>query len=157
MIITVFKTTFEKARPKKVTDRCYRNFDKRKFGDELSLELPYAENYNQYDEIFLKILNRNAPTKQRLVRANEVPYMTKTLRKAISNRSRLENRYYKDKSSESLRVFKRQKNYCSKLYKKERKRYYLSLDVKNLTDNQKFWRNIKPFLTEKGTKKGEIT
>ena len=62
--------------------------------------------------------------KKRIVRANEVPYMTKTLRKAIANRSRLENRYYRDKSDESLRAYRKQKNFCSRLYKKVRKKYY---------------------------------
>ena len=47
----------------------------------------------------------HAPLKKKIVRANEVPYMTKALRKAmtkalrkaISNRSRLAHRYYKKK------------------------------------------------------------
>ena len=38
---------------------------------------------------------------------------------------------------------------CSKLYKKERKNYYNSLDIKNITDNKQFWKTIKPFLSEK--------
>ena len=36
-----------------------------------------------------------------------------------------------------------------KLYKKERKNYYNSLDIKNITDNKQFWKTIKPFLSEK--------
>ena len=76
----------------------------------------------------------HAPLKRKLVRANEVPYMTKILRKGIANRSRLENRYYRDKSDESLRAYKKQKNFCSRLYKKERKKYYTNLDLTNITD-----------------------
>ena len=52
-------------------------------------------NYNEFERCFLEVLNAFAPIKKRLVRANEVPYMMKALRKAIANRSRLENQYLK--------------------------------------------------------------
>ena len=76
--------------------------------------------------------------------------MTKNLRKAISNRSRLENRYYRGKSIESLRAYKKQKNCCSRLYKRERKRYYNNLDLTKITDSKKFWKTTKSFLSDKG-------
>ena len=47
--------------------------------------------------------------------------MTKTLRKAIMKRSELESKYVKNKTSENLRSYKKQRNFCSKLHKKERK------------------------------------
>ena len=83
--------------------------------------------------------------------------MAKTLRKAIANRSRLENRYYKNKSNESRRAYKKQKNFCSRLYKKERKKYYKNLDIKKITDNKKFWKTTKPFFSDKGVNKTDIT
>ena len=83
--------------------------------------------------------------------------MTQHLRKAIANRSRRENQYYKLKSDESLKDYKRQKNYCSRLYKKERKRYYSNLDVKKVSDNKTFWRTVKPFLSDKGAGRDAIT
>ena len=47
-------------------------------------------NFSKFQDIFRRVLNRHAPTK-----LNEVPYMTKNLRKAIMTRSRLQNIYYK--------------------------------------------------------------
>ena len=45
------------------------------------------------------------------------------------------------------------RNFCSKLYKKERKKYYEMLGLKNVTDNNKeFWKTVKPFLCDKVTK-----
>ena len=82
--------------------------------------------------------------------------MNKTLRKAIANRSRLENRYYHNKTDESKRAYKKQKNYCSRLYKKERKRYYMNLDTKYVTDNKMFWKTMKPFFSDKGLGKSNI-
>ena len=90
------------------------------------------------------------------MRANEVPYMTKTLRKAIADRSRLENRYYKYKSGENLRAYKKQNNFCSRLYKRERKKYYTNLDIRKMTDSKKFWKTVKPFFPDKGTSKHDI-
>ena len=37
----------------------------------------------------------------------------------------------------------KQKNYCSRLYKKVRKKYYENFDLKNITDNKFFWNTIK--------------
>ena len=64
-------------------------------------------------------------------------------------RSQLQTKYFKNKSQNDYLVFKKQRNFCSKLYKKERKNYYNSLDMKNITDNKQFWKTIKPFLSEK--------
>ena len=42
-------------------------------------------------------------------------------------------------------------------YTKERKKFYSNLNLKNITDNKKFWKNIKPFFSNKGISKTEIT
>ena len=71
-----------------------------------------------------------------MLRANHVPYMTKALRKAIMKTSKLKSKYVKNKTNENLKSYKKQRNFCSKLYKKERKKYYEMLDLKNVTDNK---------------------
>ena len=157
MIITVLKTTFKKAKPKEIMYRCYKKFDRQAFREHLGRKLDNCDNYTLYNSTFLKVLNEHAPLKKKVVRANEVPYMTKSLRKAIANRSRLENRYYKTKSNESLRCYKKQKNYCSRLYKKERTKYYSNLDVKKVVDGKKFWKTTKPFFSDKNVGKNVIT
>ena len=119
MILTVLKTTFKKAKPKEITYRCYKNFVENKFRSDLENKIltEDCKNYGKFEEMFLDCLNHHAPLKKRVVRANEVPYMTKALRKAIATRSRLENRYYRHKTAESKWVYKKQKNYVSRLYK----------------------------------------
>ena len=90
--------------------------------------------------------------------------MTKALRKAIMKRSEPENKHVKINTNENLKSYKKQRNFCSKLYKKERKKYYEMLDLKNVTDNKEFWKTVKPFLSDKVTtfpkislvEKGEI-
>ena len=64
-------------------------------------------------------------------------------------RSQLKSKYIRKKSAESLKKYRKQKNYCSRLYKKERKRYYNNLNVSDIIDNKKFWKNVQPFFSEK--------
>ena len=58
---------------------------------------------------------------QFLRRANHVPDMTKVLRKAIMKRSELERKYVKNETSENLKSYIKQRNFCSQLYNEERK------------------------------------
>ena len=73
--------------------------------------------------IFWKRLPKHASLKQKTVRMNHAPYVMKALRKNITKRSNLQKIYFKKKTPESLKLSKKKKNYCSKLYKKERKRF----------------------------------
>ena len=72
--------------------------------------------------MFLEVLNTQAPIKWKLLWDNQVPYMRKALIKAIMKRSEIENKNAKNKTNENLKSYKKQRNFCSKLYKKERKR-----------------------------------
>ena len=118
MILTVLKTTFIKAGPKETIYRCYKQFDKIEFKNDLTKKLYHESSCdidNEFESKFLEVLNVHAPLKTRITRANEVPYMTKALRKAIANRSRLENRFYRDKTDVTKKAYKKQKNYCSRV------------------------------------------
>ena len=82
--------------------------------------------------------------------------MTKGLRKGITKRSELESKYVKNKTSGNLKSYKKQRNFCSKLYKKERKKSE-RLDLNKVTDNKKLWKTVKPFLSDKVTTFPQIT
>ena len=43
-------------------------------------------------------------------------------------RSMFESNYIKNRNSENKEVYRKQKSYCSRLYKKERKKYYAKLE-----------------------------
>ena len=47
--------------------------------------------------------------------------------------------------------------FCSKLYKNERRKYYESLDMKNVLDSRKFWKTMGPFLSDKNTVFSQIS
>ena len=160
MVVSVFKTTFTKCEPKQVFYRSYKKFSASEFRKELNEKLTSIIQPISYDifyKTFISTLDKYAPIKKRLVRANEVPYMTKKLRKAISNRSRLENKYQKLRTTESFNAFRKQRNFCSRLYKRERKDFYKKLDIKNYVDTRKFWELNKPFFADKGMTHSKIT
>ena len=105
MSITVLRSTFQKAKPKDIFYRDYKNFDEENFRENLKRKLNNVEifEYDNFENIFLEDLSKHAPLKKKILRANHAPYMTKILRKAIMRRSALENKYYKDRSVESKR------------------------------------------------------
>ena len=110
-----------------------------------------------FDEKFLKVLNKHAALKKKFIRINHVPYMTKNLRKAIMKRSQLENKYIRNSTVENMNKYKKNKNFYSKLYKKERKKFHSQLDIKNITENKLFWKTMKPFLSDKCTYASKIS
>ena len=57
---------------------------------------------------------------------------------------------------QNLRLYKKQNNFC-KSYKKEWKKYYSSLKLNKATENEAFWKTIKPFLSDKETNINKIT
>ena len=115
-----------------------------------------AGSYYQFDQIFLNALGKHSPMKRKFPTANHSSYISKPLRKAIMRRSHLEKVYYKNKSEKSFKAYKKQKNFCSILYKKERKRFFNNLNLSFVTDNKSFWKTIKPFFSNKGNYGAQI-
>ena len=103
MAINVLKQTFQRSSPKEHVYRDYKNFDRLTFKRELEEKLNQQINeYKNFEQIFLEVVNTHAPIKRKLLRANHAPYMTKALRKALMKRSKLESKYVKNKTNENL-------------------------------------------------------
>ena len=81
---------------------------------------------------------------KKTVRGNQAPFMSQALSKAIMHRSKLKNKYNKDPNENNSRNYKRQRNFCVNLLRKEKKRFYSNIDLKFFEDNRTFWKNIKP-------------
>ena len=101
LVLSSFKTTFKNL----------KNFSKENFNHELKTNLGErcVKNYASSENVFLDILNKHAPFKKKLIRANDVPYVTKSLRKAIIKRSNLQNIYLLKKKPESLKTTTKRK------------------------------------------------
>ena len=103
----------------------------------MSTEL--VDNYSSFENVFIDVLNRHASIKKKVIRANHAPYVTKALRKAIMKRFQLEKIYFKKRTQESIQKYKKQKNYCSRLYKWEKKGFFKSIDSSKIADKETLW------------------
>ena len=94
--MTVLKTTISKSKPREIHYSDYKKFDPLKFNVDLKNAFAYEkmESCIKFDEVFMTVLNRHAPLKKKILRANHSSYMSKTLRKAIMRRSYLEKKYF---------------------------------------------------------------
>ena len=78
----------------------------------------FQENFQILAE---KTFNKHAPIKSKYLRANQAPFMNKSISKAIMNRSRLRKEYLKNRSVENKFLYNRQRNFCVSLIRKTKK------------------------------------
>ena len=69
------------------------------------------------------------PLKKNILRGNNAPFMSKTLSREVMHRSKLKNICNKNPTEESNRLYKRQRNLCVDLLRKEKRNYYNNLDL----------------------------
>ena len=153
MVVTVLKGGFVKRGPKIVTYRDYSKFDAVDFKENLlhmiSSELSEIEDYGAFEAGVMRALNEHAPVKRKSIRANDGPFMTKALRKEHMHRTRLRNKYIRNRTEANLEAFKKQRNKCVKLLRKAKFDYYRNINLDNLKDNRKFWKTVKPIFSDK--------
>ena len=94
--------------------------------------------------MFLETLNNIAPVKMKILRYKNNPFMNKALRKAIMTRSRLNNKFNKNNSAKNVNIYKKRRNFCLKLLRQTKEKYLNDINVKKVSDNQKFWKSFKP-------------
>ena len=149
MTITVLKRYVKKLKPKTIKYRSYKLFDDISFKSELISSLECRGNHNmKYDEfktLFMEVLTKHAPMKEKVIRGNNAPFMNKMLSKAFMERSRLKNKYNNFPNEVNKISYKKQRNFCTNLLKKVKNIFYNNLDINIFNDNKKFWKCIRPF------------
>ena len=106
--------------------------------------------YSDFQSIFIRVLHNHVLIKKKILRFNNSPFMTKTLRKAIMYRSKLKNIYNKKRTDDNWADYKKQRNFCVNLLLKTKKDYFQNLNLQDFSDNRKFWKTIKPYFSNKG-------
>ena len=71
-------------------------------------------------------------------------------------RSKFRNKFNKGRSAKNWSNYKQQQNYCSNLLKKSKTFHFNNLNVKDLTENRRFWKTVKPFFTDKTKNSNKI-
>ena len=77
----------------------------------LKIDLNIAD-LSEFTEIFLSILDKHAPKKQKFIQANNSNFVTKNLRKAIMKRSKLHKKYLRERTNEAKSLYNKQRNLC---------------------------------------------
>ena len=159
---TVPRSLFYKAEPKVIFYRDYKNFindNYRSFIEELSgnLDISNSTALDSFLDICRVALNKTAPLKQKFVKANDNPFINKTILRAIMNQMRLRNRFLKDMPDANRVACNTQRNYCVSFVRKAKRSYYGNLDDKKIVENKTFWKTIKPYFKDKGINHGNIT
>ena len=71
-------------------------------------------------------------------------------------RTKLRNIFLQNRSEENKIRYKKQKKFCVSLLRKPKKKYYENLNEKSVVENKLFWKNVKPFLSDKVSSKDKI-
>ena len=144
MIVAVMKMHFPKMKPRVIRYRKYKTFNNDAFVNTLRQELTKQKKVldekrlDAFSEICSDVLDKHAPQRKRYLRSNHKPFMNNEISKAIMTRTRLRNRFLKNRSNRNRDLFRKQRNLCVSLLRKSKKDYFSNLNEKKITDNKRF-------------------
>ena len=69
------------------------------------------------------------------------------------HRSRLRNKFLRERTKESKTAYNEQRNTHVSLLRKTKRGYFTNLNTKIMKDNRRFWKNVNPLLLEKSYSK----
>ena len=145
MAMTVLKSFFQKQSPTIIRYRDYKNVDLGFFRREL-VNSPNGlggrvMSYEIFERIYGRLLDIHSPLKEKCVRANNVSFMNKTLSNAFMTRSRLRNKFLSNPNSINESIYKKYRNYCTNLVRKEKRNFDCNLKIESVTAQKLFWKN----------------
>ena len=124
LLILSFLKTFTKMQPNKLCYRKCKLLDKIRFLKDAS-NFPKKTNYTEWENQFLRVLNKHAPLKWKVIRKGDnKPFVTKTLRKAIVWRYALKKKPNDFIDQLAIKLYKKQSNYIVNLSWKVKKDYF---------------------------------
>ena len=122
----------------------------------MNLVITHPTDYTQFENVFMKTIEENAPEKTKIIRANHKPHVNKELRKAIMKRSRLKNIANKTKKDEDIKRYRAQRNLVN-LNTKTKRTYYKSIQAKSIENDKQFWKTVKPLFSNTNPMSEKIT
>ena len=98
------------------------------------VRLPILERVHNLSQLFTRSFE-----KKRIARGNQAPFMTKKFQKAIYTKSRLKNKMNKNSTTiKNMTAFKRQRNYCVSLRRKNVKSFHSNITKRGITTKKSF-------------------
>ena len=150
LLTYLLRCTYSKLPPITFNYRNYNKFNGDDFRNELKEQLSiYNQNFNFgiFNTIFSKILNTCAPIKQKTIRGNHKPFVSKFLKKEMMKRAHLKNIANKSGLESGIHAYKHQHNLVVSLNKKAKRDFFSSIKIKK--DAKSFWHACKPFMASK--------
>ena len=163
LTLSIMKVFYKKQKPNVIKYRDYRNFDNITFMNDVKDKVSHFKNEDQFTNFNLfkntvfHVFENYAPLKKKYVRANQSPFINRKINKEIMKRTRLRNKFFKTKNESDRNNYNKQRNFCLSLIRKEKRNYFSNINVRNITDNKKFWKTVKPLFTEKVSFQSKIT
>ena len=124
MVVAVMKIHFPKMKPRVIRYQKDKTFNNDAFVNTLRHELTKQKKLldkkglDAFSEICSDVLDKHAPQRKRYLRSNHKPFMNKEISKAIVTRTRLRNRFLKNRSNRNRDLFRKQTKFMRKSFQK---------------------------------------
>ena len=105
------KKSFKKFQPQSINYRSYKHFSNDTFRKDLIYKLSNEkfvindDGMKRFYELSINVLNKHVPRKKKYARGNQMPFFKKELSKGIMTRSRLRNKYLKNRNEENRATY----------------------------------------------------
>ncbi|CAB3993600.1 Hypothetical predicted protein, partial [Paramuricea clavata] len=149
------KISIPKEPPKIVFTRQFKNYNSHQFKEELSYytNLDPTSNdpnvlWNEFKNNFLTIAEKHAPVRQRRVKSEHKPWLTKEIKRLMHHRDYLKRQSVRLTSSNYNEAYKRCKNKLNKLIKKTKEEYFKT-KLFNANNSKESWQAINELLNKK--------
>ena len=117
LAVTEFKMGFQKLKTKVIAYGDYKNFDEAKFRSDIVTATSNVGNFGMNKMTIFNMFNYHVPIQMKSICANEAPFMSKELHKAIMKRSRLGNRFLNIEPILTKKL-QHQRNLCKRTFEK---------------------------------------
>ena len=110
----------------------YNSFNIDHFKEDLdnNLKNNSITKYSHFQNIFLEILYKQSPIKKKILRFNDNPFMTKTIRKAIIHRSKFKNVFHKTRAKEDWNNYEKTEEILCKSSSQYQERLFSKTEYK---------------------------
>ena len=92
--------------------------------------------YAEFGKVFLKVLYKHSPLKNKILRHNDNALITRKLRNEIMLRSKFKRKIHKERNHINCCNHRRQRNYYLSILRKTKKEYFNSLNIKQVNIRQ---------------------
>ena len=110
LIFIVMRSKLDHTVPKVVTYRDYKSIDNEKFSKDIHECVNNAPNCSSFHREFQFYLERHAPLKKMILRANHKDFIDKTIRKEILYRSQFKNKFNRNPTHQNKLNYRKQHN-----------------------------------------------